>query len=166
MSKAVLFVSGLFPAILIVGIKFWDVNPCISIGVIAIAALLSQSWRLVQWMSRNSTVSGIDVAEYENDSTQIPTYIITFIFPFIFLNFENQPMSEKMSYLVFGAIIFVLMLRSPYAYINPSLLLSGYSTYKVKDCNGNFYIVIAKPKQISKSIIHARIISDNIYKVV
>ena len=79
----------------------------------------------------------------KDETSQIPTYLITFIFPLLFIN--TTPNSANISaYLCFAALVLLLTFRTNIALVNPALIILGYHIYAIDTSNKRDQLVISR----------------------
>lgn len=101
-------------------------------------------------MRRVRSYRFIVVGDVEDVSHVYLEYIITYIVPFVQQDYNNFG-----DYLVVFLLILVIMfvyLKANLLHVNPMLCLFGYNLFKVRDIDGNQYIIFTKQKAILKNI--------------
>jgi len=77
------------------------------------------------------------LTQVRDESGQVPSYLLTFVFPFLFL--EVHDWRDVLAYLIFAALVAVLVLQTDLVLVNPLWLAAGYHLYQVQttsDFNG------------------------------
>lgn len=103
------------------------------------------------------------ISSVRDESDQVPAYLLTYVFPFIFLSIANK--ADLLACLVFAFFLLVLVYRTDLAVVNPLLLTIGYHLYRVSTSHGTEIILLAKRRPAIGETIHAVRIADHTYKL-
>ena len=163
MTRILLFVSSLAPAVLIVGIRLIGLDPFWGVLLIAIGIALFPLAYLVLKARRAVTPKPVRVADVSDENFQILTYVLTFIFPFLFIDISD--MWNAVAYVVLILFVVVLLIRSDLALVNPALLIIGYRIYAVRAEGGEELILISRLKPRRGNTLAATPISGQMYLI-
>lgn len=98
-----------------------------------------------------------------NDVTeQIPIYLITYVFPFVFFDIESSGY-VLVAYTLFAVILFSLLFRTELSLVAPTLLILGYRVYLVKIKNRDRIYLISRNEPIVGSQLRAHHVSSTLY---
>ncbi len=84
----------------------------------------------------------IPVLSWRDESSQVPTYLISFIFPVAFA--PSGGFEILIAYAFFGFLLFTLLARTDLCLVNPVLLAFGYRLFAGTDAVGRIVILVAK----------------------
>lgn len=105
-TRLLLFVSSLAPALIIAGLRLWDAQRELAWmlgGVGAFAFMLTPA---VLFLRKQAGRHVFTVTGVKDESGQVPTYLLTFVFPFLFLSAQmSRPLiSAYVAFSVFMAL--------------------------------------------------------------
>lgn len=85
----------------------------------------------------------IKISEFKDEGVQVPTFLITFIFPFAIMDFKtsSETFYQQIAFIV---ILFLILMRVKFLYVNPIFLVFGYHVYDSKTSAGEGILVISK----------------------
>lgn len=161
MERFWLFISSLSPAILIVSIRLiekFSVYAWIGIIVGILSFLLAYSVLSGRKKVGPDPITPLGV---QDETDQIPTYLITFVFPFLFLS-DTPSFCTLVAYGVFLIFMMALLFRTDVALVNPALLLIGYHVYTVETVSGSIR-VISRRRPVIKTSFKAHSLSGSLY---
>lgn len=156
-TRLFLFVSALAPAFIVAGLRLYGTQLILSLLLLVVGVIAFLLTPLVLFLRRKAGEQEFVVSGVKDESSQIPTYLITFIFPFLFLS-EQMSASLIASYVGFAVFMAVLLYRTSLALINPFMLMAGYRVFSVDIVGqGGAYIISKEPPLPSQSIYTRRI---------
>ncbi|MBC2681477.1 hypothetical protein GSS87_03540 [Corynebacterium sp. 4HC-13] len=156
-TRLFLFVSALAPVFIIAGLRFFDARRMLAVLLLVVGVVTFLLTPLVLISRRKAGKQEFVVSNVKDESSQIPTYLITFFFPFLFLS-EQMSGPLVASYVGFAALMAVLLYRTSLVLINPYLLLVGYRVFSVDIVGqGGAYIISKEPPLPSRSTYTKRI---------
>lgn len=161
-SRLTLFVSSLSPAFAIASIGLWDAQGSIKywFAVLAFATFTFTPLVILvrKWKAGRQILSASSVRD---DSDQIPTYFITFVFPFLFLSPDMSPSTSR-AYIAFAILMALMLFRTPLSTVNPALLIVGLNVYSVElETGSSVYVLSRRKSLLTPGKIYAkRIVSD------
>src|SRR5699024_8631546 len=120
--------------------------------IVASVLLFFGSYLLVMGRKRIGVIP-ISPKNVQDETMQIPTYLITFIFPFLFIS-DTPSCSTIVAYACFLVFLLALLFRTDMAIVNPALLIAGYHVYTV-ETDSDIKYVIAKGSLRIKNDFHA-----------
>ena len=161
MGRTYFFVSALSPAVIISSIRAFElIGAWAWVGVVigllsffATPALLQGRERVTARVTRPIAVS--------DKTLGIPSYLITFVFPFLFLS-ETPSVYTLIAYGVFGLLLVLLLFRSDLGLVNPALLVLGYRLYEV-ETEFEELIVISRRRVRKNESLKVHLLSGNYY---
>lgn len=161
-TRLLLFVSSLAPALIIAGLRLWDAQRHLSwalCGAGAFAFLLTPAVLLLR---RKAGRRQLAVSDVKDESGQVPTYLLTFVFPFLFL---SATMSKPLivAYVAFAAFMGLLLYRTPLALINPAMLIAGYRVFSLDVAGEGGAYVLAKEPPLATQPCYAKRIVGGLY---
>ncbi len=163
MTRIWLFISALAPALLVVGFRLVASHRFIGIALFALAtvAILTVFFIL---KARSSVVPRLFVISESRDETQqVPTYLLTFIVPFLFVDINDW--GNAAAYSVLIVLIAILLYRTDLSLVNPALLALGYHIYSIRDGGGHESLIVSRTRPRVGASIAAVPLSGHIYKV-
>lgn len=163
MTRFLLFVSSLAPAVLVVGIRLIGETPFGGMLTILTGILLFPLSYFVLRLRRSVTPKPIKVVEVADENFQILTYVLTFIFPFLFIDIGDT--WNAVAYVVLILFVLVLLIRSDLSLVNPALLVIGYHIYSLRAEGGEDLILISKFKPRLGQALSARKLSGHVYLI-
>lgn len=157
-TRLILFVSALAPVFLVAGLRLYEAQQIVSITLFSFGLLASLLTPIVLFLRRKAGIQEFEVSNVKDESAQVPTYLITFIFPFLFLS-EQMNISLVRSYVGFAALMTVLLYRTNLSLINPVMLLAGYHVFSVDVVGqGSTYIISKRPPLPARSTYAKRVV--------
>lgn len=162
MARFWLFLTSLAPALLIGSVrstpewKLWG-----WIGVLASIALFLSAY-FVLFARRRTEPVPIVPKTVKDESTQIPTYLLTFIFPFLFIG-DAPDKATLAAYAIFAAMLLTLLYRTDLSLVNPALLALGYHVYAVEVQGYPDSFLVAKKAPQPEASCRAHSLSGNLY---
>jgi hypothetical protein len=155
------FLSSFAPLLGIFALRASKENLWLTITLVAV--MVAVTLLLVGAMQVRSTVTlqSLVVRDPSDESPQIPTYLLTYLFPFIFASTNGW--QDVAAYAVFAALLALLLWQSDAALINPLLLAVGFRLYVFS--RGNERVIIVSRKRLSDgSRVLAYQLSPNAYR--
>lgn len=156
-----LFLSSLAPACLVVGVRLLGSEWLWGAALLLCGALLFPVAYLVLRARRSVTPKPIKIGEIRDESYQVPTYLLTFIFPFLFIDIED--VWNAASYIVLILFVAILLFRSDLSLVNPALLMLGYHIYAIQAEGGEDLLLISKARPRVGLSISATLLSGHTY---
>lgn len=148
MTRILLFLSSLAPGIVVVSIRYLGENLWVGITGIALGLILLG---IGMWAVRSRDKTRpipTEVVTLKDETYQIPTYLVTFILPFLFIEVESVP--TLAAYAVFILLVVAILYKSDVSIVSPALLLRGYRLYDVVDKEKrNITVVSRTPPKLS-----------------
>lgn len=161
MGRFWLYITSLSPAILIFSIRLIPHFLWYAVVGILVSLLLFPAAYWLLSNRRNISAEPVTPLSVYDESGQIPTYLITFIFPFLFVSDTPSPYTI-IAYVVFAVFMLALLFRSDVAVVNPALLIAGYHVYTVETASGSIY-VISRKCPVVNTTFNAHPVSGNLY---
>lgn len=162
LSRIFLFLSSLSPALAIASIRLWDVQGPIKCWLLALAFTTFLLMPLVILVRRRKAGPQIlKIKSVKDESNEIPTYFITFIFPFLFLS-PDMSQTLTWAYIAFAALMLAMLFHTPLSTVNPALLIFGRHVFAVELEAGSIVYVVSQhfPVPTPTQIYAKRILSD------
>lgn len=161
-TRLLLFVSSLAPALIIAGLRLWDAQRHLSWALCTAGAVAFFLTPLVLVLRRNAGRHELTVADIKDESGQVPTYLLTFVFPFLFLSGQmSKPLI--VAYVTFVVFMALLLYRTPLALINPAMLVAGYRVFSVNVTGEGGAYIIAKDPPLESQPCHAKRVTGGLY---
>lgn len=161
-TRLLLFVSSLAPALIIAGLRLWDAQHHLSWALCAVGAVAFLLTPLVLVLRRNAGRHELTVADIKDESGQVPTYLLTFVFPFLFLS-DQMSRPLIVAYVTFVVFMVLLLYRTPLALINPAMLVAGYRVFSVNVAGEGGAYIIAKDLPLESQPCHAKRVAGGLY---
>lgn len=161
--KAFLFLTGLAPMAVIFAVRLWGSYPASAIALAVVALCLIVLLPLALRERGKTTSQPFSVASVRDDSHQIPTYLLTYVFPFLFVSVSGW--QDLVAYGVFVLLLVVLLLRTDLALVNPLLLAVGYHMYAISTTTGSELTVVSRERLLVGNRILAVKLADSAYKL-
>ncbi|MCK4997393.1 hypothetical protein KAS08_03740 [Candidatus Pacearchaeota archaeon] len=158
--KLVLFISSFSPLILIWAIKLQKINKyslLIAISIIIISSLILLL--VLEKARRGNNPDKIKINSIEDLNSSHIEYLLAYVFAFL-------PFGEGSvaTFFIFISVLVIVYLKSNLLYVNPLLVVFGYSILKIKDNNENSLILITrKSSHINNTKINLSILNGNIF---
>ncbi len=156
-----LFLSSLAPACVVLGIRLLGSERLLGTAFLLCGLLLFPIAYLVLKTRRSVTPKPIKVSEIRDESYQVPTYLLTFIFPFLFIDIENY--WNAASYIVLILFVSILLFRNDLSLVNPALLMLGYHIYVIQAEGGEDLLLISKARPRTGLSLSASHLSGHTY---
>lgn len=142
MLRTVLIGSSYAPMLFMVAVRLEGGHPWAAIGMSVVAVMLVIALsRMVTQRSKLSP-SPYLLVSVRDDTAQVPAYLITYLFPFVFL--QDVSKNDLVVYCVFMALVVVLAARTQLVLVNPLLLLLGLHLYEIETKNGTKAILLSR----------------------
>lgn len=126
-------------------------------GVAAVVSVLL----LILARSRTNA-QPFELASIEDESSQVPGYLLTFVFPFVFLDVNSW--RDGVAWGAFAALTAMLVLATDLVLVNPILLLAGYHVYRVESSSGFRGILLSSCRPARGQIVEAVHLSSGALK--
>lgn len=161
MTRLLLGLSSLAPLVGIVAIRMIDVDAAwaISLGVIAI--LFAVSLPVVLIARRGAVERPFRIESVQDDSPQVPAYLLTYVFPFAFASVDGP--ATMWAYLVFSLLLLVLLARTNLGLVNPILLAAGFHTFAATTSSKRTITLISRSTPAANSSVVAHHIVGNAF---
>lgn len=160
-----LLCSSLAPLLLIVGVRIWAAHTVVA-GVILLAAIASVG-SLLLLMNTRGTLSSQSFAleTVEDESDQIPAYLVTYLLPFVTLNIAG--ISDLIGYLMLAGVLLLLVLRTDLIYVQPVLLVAGWHLYRTTVTGGyEEFVMISRKRLRIAHEVHTVGVREQLVRVV
>jgi len=145
MSRLLLFLSALAPGFIVSGIRLLSVELLTGIFTIILGCYLLVSGILViKFRRQDVEPRPVEITQVSDESYQVPTYLLTFIFPFMFI--ELHDFWNAFAYFVIVVFVAFLLSKTDLSLVNPALLLAGYHMYSVQLSGGDDITLISKSR--------------------
>jgi len=163
MTRILLSLSSMAPLVGIIALRVSEgsITWAIALGVIAV--LLGLFLPLVMLGRRSLEARPIKVAAVKDESSQVPAYLLTYVFPFAFATVDST--AVWVAYGVFGGLLIVLLVRTDLGLVNPVLLAVGIHSYAVTTTGGAAVTVLARTAPLRGSQILATPIAGDAYQL-
>ena len=158
-TRIFLFVSSLSPGFVIGGIRIgtWLGCSLIALGVSCLAitpfVLKARSASAIQPEFLESTA-------FEN--SQIPTYLITFVFPFLIIPADSN-ISLIPAYMAFAILMVILLYRSNLMLVNPALLILGFNIFSARIASEGDIYILSKYRPHPNTRIYMKRVVNGLY---
>ncbi|WP_460870312.1 hypothetical protein, partial [Nocardioides pakistanensis] len=83
----------------------------------------------------------VDQGSVADESAQIPGYLLTFVFPFVFLDASDW--RDGVAWALFAVLAAALVVTTDLVLVSPVLLLAGYRIYRVETTSGYAGIMLS-----------------------
>ena len=151
--KFSLFFSSYIPLWLAMAVKVGDVTypfRGLSIPVLSIAFLIFSAFSaiilvLVFRVSSEKEPKYKNINSYKSREDLLTTYLISYIFPFIGLNYSN--ISSWIIFAIFFFVLAAIQIPSNHLYVNPVLSIFGYKLYELEGEELEKSILVAARKE-------------------
>lgn len=163
MTKALLFLSSLVPLIFIVSIRLFDDALLWSLGLAVVSIIGAVSLPVVFFVRRSVGSRPFEVKEVRDESHQVPAYLLTYIFPLLFVTIDDWDTAA--AYAVFAALLIVLMVRTDLALVNPLLLAFGYHLFALRNSTGQEIFLVSRLRPLVGSNILVKQLSGSLNKL-
>lgn len=164
LTRLRLLAGSLAPGALIVAIRIsksypWASAVLASLGMVAVVSTLVL-------LARRSAIpeQPFTLLKVSDKNDQVPTYLLTFVFPFLFLQAGGA--REVIAYVAAGLFAALLVSRTSLLVANPILLAAGYGLYEVETTSrGGTDLILSSKKPIEGQTVGAVPIFGRIMKV-
>jgi len=158
--KILLFLSSYIPLFVVLLLLHHTNKVFVIVMFVIIAVTLGTLLLLFKASEMEGDYPPDKITEPDNINEIGLEYIITYIFPFLFMNFSDP--SVLLSLLIMFFVIGYIYINSDLIYMNPMLNLFGYNIYK---CNTELRNITIISKRDIEEIKKNKIIqlSDNVY---
>lgn len=136
--KFLLFLSSYIPLFVVLILLHYN-NEAFVIGLAGIIVLTLFFLGLLFKLSERIGSYHFKISDFENTNEMSLEYIITYIFPLLFLDFTNLGVVAAL-FVIFLTIGYIYI-RSDLIYMNPVLNLFGYNIYKARIGSANIVII-------------------------
>jgi hypothetical protein len=160
-TRILLFISSYFPLLIIITLQnwkaygVWSLIPA-SIGAISLLGLAT----FLHFVSTTSPRVQ-QVVQVQRKDAEVMAYIVSYVFPFLGLNFED-PMNV-ISLGIFFAILGIIYINSNMIHINPTLNIFGYHIYEIETPSESTQTVISrKGRLIRGEKLNVVVIGDDL----
>lgn len=140
-SKIFLFLSGFFPLFLILAIQNYEQYGLQVLIPIVVIVILTVLWLFLflRLVKRTSPVQ-LAIANVERKDAEVISHLLTYIFPFLELKFED--LAHLLSLGVFFVVLMILNVNANLIHINPIFNLLGFHIFDIKSKKGTKYTLI------------------------
>ncbi len=160
-TRTLLFISSYFPLLMIFTLQNWKTHGFWSLipAVIGAASLLGLA-AFIHFVSTTSPRIQ-QVVQVQSKDTEVMAYIISYVFPFLGLNFDD--IMNVVSLSIFFAILGLIYINSNMIHINPTLNIFGYHIYEIETSSGSTQTVIShKGRLLRGEKLNVVVIEDDI----
>ncbi|MDO5031284.1 hypothetical protein [Corynebacterium sp.] len=161
-TRLLLFMSALGPALMIAGIRIYEFQHMLSVVVFISGFVALLPTPIVLAVRRKAGTQAFTVSSIKDESSQVPTYVITFIFPFLFISEAPSPPLIA-SYTAFALLVLLLLYRTSLALINPLLLLCGYHIFSADVREQGTIFLISKKTPLPSALIYTKRITNGLF---
>lgn len=161
MTRLLLVLSSLAPIVAIVAIRLIDIQPRWAIVLGLVALLFALALPLVLLARRRIEGQPFTVVTVRDDSSQVPAYLLTYVFPFAFAPADS--VAVVIGYVFFGLLLVILLVRTDLGLVNPILLAVGLHIFVMDVQRGQSITLIAKSAPLVGSSILAHSITGNTF---
>lgn len=159
MGRFWLLLTSLSPALMIASIRTfpscqWGAAAGFFVGVLMVPATLL----LLRKRGEISSDPMIPLGVHD-ESDQIPAYLITFVFPFLFIT-ESPSQATLVAYSLFAVFLLILLYRADLAVVNPALLMFGFHVYAVEAKTGSIYLISRRRPVVGVPVNVCRVSGD------
>ncbi|WP_146087958.1 hypothetical protein [Rathayibacter sp. AY1B5] len=155
--------SSISPLVLIIAIRFIEQDLKLAMTLGAAALISALTLPLVVLVRGGMEDTPFQVVRVEDESTQVPAYLLTYLFPFAFASVET--FSNWLAYGVFALLLLTLLFRTSLGLVNPLLLAFGIHTYLVETSAGSKIVLFAKQAPISGTSLTAFRVIGSCFKL-
>ena len=161
--RMLLFVTGLAPMVAIFAVRLWVTCMPAAIVLGVLALLLAALLMIALSLRRVTAPQPFRLLSVRDDSQQVPTYLLTYIFPFLFVAVDGW--QDLTAYAIFSLLLVVLILRTDLALVNPLLLAAGYHLYVATTTNDQEVVVVSRTRLLPGNAILAHRLADATYRL-
>ncbi|OYO12068.1 hypothetical protein CGZ98_07715 [Enemella evansiae] len=157
--------SSLAPALVIAGLRLLDAQRCLSVSLLVAGGVAFGLTPLVLALRRKAGRQELNVANVKDESAQVPTYLLTFVFPFLFLS-GQMGTSMVIAYVVFALFMALLLYRTPLALINPAMLVVGLRVFSVEVAGQGAAYIISRDAPLPSAPTCVKRVAEGLYLAV
>lgn len=150
MTRFLLFLSSLAPGVVVVSMRHLGDHTCAGVIGIAIGVLFTILGMLTIRTRGKTKPIPTELAQLKDETYQIPTYLVTFILPFLFV--EVKDLATIGAYGVFILLVATILYKNDISIVSPALLIRGFRLYDAVDSEYRNITVISKspPPPVSR----------------
>lgn len=127
------------------------------LGIISILVLI-----LILKTCQSLAPEIVEVAEIEFKGSESMSYVVTYIIPFLGVDFSSA--ENYLSLLIMFFTLAILYMNSNLIYTNPLINILGYQIYRIQDIDGrNIMLLTKEPSIKAKAKLSVIQIDGNIY---
>lgn len=93
------------------------------------------------------------ISAVKDESAQVPGYLLTFVFPFVFVDASSW--RDALAWFLFAALAAALVASTDLVLVNPVLLLAGYKIYAVESTSGYNGIMLSAVRPRRHQVVEA-----------
>lgn len=161
MTKVLLIGSSFSPLLGLVAIRVAGLDPLWASALGAAAIVFGLSLPLVILARRDTEPQPFVALQVVDDSSQVPGYLLTYIFPFAFASVSSG--FDVAAYLLFGLLVTVLLARTDLFLVNPLLLAFGRHVFKIETSTGRSILVVARSSPVLNASFNAHPVVGRAY---
>lgn len=163
MVRVTMFLGSLTPAFILLGVRNYADENLGFMGIFILLSALSIFCSVTTLkIAEGKTPMVKKITEFKDEGVQIPTFLITFIFPFMIMDF-NPSSSTFYQQIIFVLILLLILIRIKFSYINPIFLILGYHVYDAKTSSNEGVLVVSKTIPRLNENLNFSKMTDNIY---
>lgn len=161
MTRTSIFLSSFAPLLGIFALRASHQHRWLTITLVVLMLVSTALLVVAIRVRENTTTQVIEIGDPTDESPQVPTYLLTYVFPFIFASTDRW--QDAAAYAVFAALLVLLLWQSDAALINPLLLAVGFRLY-VFSRGGDRVIIVSRERLRNGSRVIAYQLSPDAYK--
>jgi hypothetical protein len=162
-TKFALLSSSLVPVLIVLAIRLSGSHCHAAVALVVIGVVLGAFLFGVLQARRRIAAQPFTVKTIRDESQQIPAYLLTYVFPFLFPSVVGW--RDVAACLAFALLVLILLFRTDLALVNPLLLAVGFHLYSMTTNSEKSLILVAKAKPSPGQTILAVRLSDTTYKL-
>lgn len=163
MTRFALLSSGLVPALLVLTIRNYQSHNLASVILFIMSLCLTVMLARALRARDDTNAQPFTIDIIEDESAQVPAYLVTYIVPFLFLSIDGP--ADFIACLVFAFFVLVLVYRTDLALVNPLLLVIGLHLFRIRTLSGNNFILVAKTRPLQGQTVSAVRLAEKLYKL-
>lgn len=151
------------PAAFLLALRLSEEYPAWTVGLalVGLAAVVSV---LLLIHARSATnAQPFQLTSVEDESSQVPGYLLTFVFPFVFLDVSSW--REGVAWVIFAALTAMLVVATDLVLVSPILLIAGYHLYRVETSSGFSGILLSSRRPVRGETVEAVQLSSGALKL-
>jgi hypothetical protein len=114
----------------------WLISAFSVIAIISLATLIA---------ARETTnEQPYTLTSVKDESAQVPSYLLTYVFPFIFVDLGSN--YDLLAYALFVALLALMLLRTDLILVNPVLLVAGYHLFQIESSTGYKGLLLSRER--------------------